>query len=117
MNIYWSDILSLIYNSVLHERVDVLTVEARFGDLVVPGLSSLGDPALHVCLRHVGGGGGPEGVLTHVGAVQLGSLLVVPEVALVCPPLGGLLQLSAPHLYMYILYYILCVCKISHMIN
>ena len=46
MNIYWSDILSLIYNSVLHERVDVLTVEARFGDLVVPGLNCMGQSFL-----------------------------------------------------------------------
>ena len=75
-----------------------LTVEARIGDLVIPPLSRGGhsclDSGLVLLLRIAA----PLGILTHIGPVQLPSLLVVTEGALVCPPLGHSLQLSAPHL-------------------
>ena len=77
-----------------------LTVEARIGDLVIPHLSRGGHSCLDSGLVLLLPRPTPVGILTHppIGPVQLPSLLVVIEGALVCPPLGHSLQLSAPHL-------------------
>ena len=83
---------------ILLERVDILTVKARVGDLVVPCLGSPRHPSLYSVLVLLLGVPAPVGVLPHVGAVQLVPLLVMPEGALVSPPLGYRLQLRAPYL-------------------
>ena len=84
---------------ILLERVDILTVKARVGDLVVPCLGSPHHPCLYSVLVLLPRVRAPVGILPHVGAVQLVPLLVVPEGALVSPPLGYSLKLRAPYLY------------------
>ena len=79
-------------------RVDILTVKARVSDLVVPYLDSPRHPSLYSVLVLLLGVPAQVGILPHIGPVQLGPLLVVPEGALVSPPLGHSLQLRAPYL-------------------
>ena len=85
-------------NELLRVGVDVLTVEAWLGDLVVPQLGGSHHPGLDSGLVLLGRRRLHGNILPHCRPVQFPSLTVVVVGALISPPLSYGLQLLIPDL-------------------
>ena len=81
---------------ILHERLDVLTVEDF--DFIIPQLGCVCHLSLHSSLVWLLKTVAPVHILTHIGPVQLVFQTVVIKGALIRPPLSDGLQLSVPDL-------------------